>query len=233
MGKNENDDRSLETYKGLSGRYLGAAKRVAALAGIDFRDYVDRQQAGDKWCYKCKEWFPIEDYGNDKSRIDGKSAICKMCRSIAGRASKLGITFWQAKYILNRKACDICGVKKDFHKMYIDHCHKTNKVRGLLCVACNSAIGQLKDSPELLKKAIDYIKAAGSNLGLDKIKAPRKQVCRNGHPYEANRVSVGTRNGIAKTTCKICLKASEKRRKPRGSKYWKKVNAKRKSKLAE
>lgn len=39
----------------------------------------------------------------------------------------------------------------------VDHCHKTNKVRGLLCHKCNTGIGALNDSIVLLKKAIEYI----------------------------------------------------------------------------
>lgn len=39
----------------------------------------------------------------------------------------------------------------------IDHCHKSGKVRGLLCGFCNSALGYFKDKIELLKKAIAYI----------------------------------------------------------------------------
>jgi len=40
----------------------------------------------------------------------------------------------------------------------MDHCHKTNKIRGLLCGKCNSAIGFFDDDTELLEKAIDYLK---------------------------------------------------------------------------
>lgn len=42
-------------------------------------------------------------------------------------------------------------------RLSIDHCHKTRKVRGLLCHACNTAIGKFKDDIELLQKAIKYV----------------------------------------------------------------------------
>lgn len=46
-------------------------------------------------------------------------------------------------------------------RLAIDHCHTTNDIRGLLCHACNTAIGKFKDSIELLESAIQYLKTAG------------------------------------------------------------------------
>ena len=40
---------------------------------------------------------------------------------------------------------------------YIDHCHKTGKVRGLLCNACNRAIGNFNDDVSNLHRAIEYL----------------------------------------------------------------------------
>lgn len=40
---------------------------------------------------------------------------------------------------------------------HIDHCHKTDIVRGLLCGSCNKGLGFFKDSPNLLYKASDYL----------------------------------------------------------------------------
>lgn len=39
----------------------------------------------------------------------------------------------------------------------VDHCHKTGKVRGLLCFDCNTALGKFKDNTELLETAIGYL----------------------------------------------------------------------------
>jgi hypothetical protein len=43
--------------------------------------------------------------------------------------------------------------------LHVDHCHKTGKVRGLLCRMCNTALGSLRHSPELLTKASEYLKS--------------------------------------------------------------------------
>ena len=55
--------------------------------------------------------------------------------------------------------CDVCKLHRDEFKydLGVDHCHKTGKVRGLLCGNCNMSIGGLKDNKELLKSAIEYL----------------------------------------------------------------------------
>ena len=45
-------------------------------------------------------------------------------------------------------------------KLVVDHCHTTGKVRGLLCHNCNRALGLFQDSPESLKRALDYLEGA-------------------------------------------------------------------------
>jgi hypothetical protein len=41
--------------------------------------------------------------------------------------------------------------------LYVDHCHTTGKIRGLLCTNCNQGIGSFFDSPEILLAAIRYL----------------------------------------------------------------------------
>ena len=54
--------------------------------------------------------------------------------------------------------CPICGKKfTDPRKVYIDHHHKTKKIRGLLCPKCNTAIGFLNDDPKLTARATEYL----------------------------------------------------------------------------
>lgn len=51
--------------------------------------------------------------------------------------------------------CAICEKEKDLH---IDHCHKTGKIRGLLCSICNRALGIFGDDEEGISKVLRYLK---------------------------------------------------------------------------
>ena len=52
--------------------------------------------------------------------------------------------------------CLICK-KIPTKRLAVDHNHKTEKVRGLLCIKCNSAIGFFQDDINLIKNAYKYL----------------------------------------------------------------------------
>ena len=55
--------------------------------------------------------------------------------------------------------CAICFLScKTGRDLAVDHCHKTKKVRGLLCSNCNTSLGGFKDSIDNLLSAIEYLK---------------------------------------------------------------------------
>jgi len=53
--------------------------------------------------------------------------------------------------------CAICFKIMDAPN--VDHCHKTGKVRGLLCSLCNKGIGLFHDDIEKLLQAVEYLNA--------------------------------------------------------------------------
>ena len=58
----------------------------------------------------------------------------------------------------NKIACDICNVFFANHKeKHLDHEHGGDKIRGILCHKCNTALGLFQDNPWILHKAADYL----------------------------------------------------------------------------
>lgn len=89
------------------------------------------------------------------------------------KARRYGLTIEQYKqmFVDQNNMCAIChqpetriftqrSINKEMQiaKLCLDHCHVTNKVRGLLCHDCNTAIGKMKDNIDRLQSAINYLK---------------------------------------------------------------------------
>ena len=77
-----------------------------------------------------------------------------------------GITLVEYDKMLNAQngVCLICkNVELSKHQngkirdLAVDHDHKTNKIRGLLCSMCNMGLGKFRENLEYLKNAIDYL----------------------------------------------------------------------------
>lgn len=75
-----------------------------------------------------------------------------------------GISLDEYNEILHKQKgrCKICSshhteLKGRRQHLVVDHCHTTGKVRGLLCDTCNRAIGMLKDCPDIILKAHEYL----------------------------------------------------------------------------
>lgn len=82
------------------------------------------------------------------------------------RYDKYGLTKQQYEDMLVQQQyrCKIC--QRDFTekwRTYIDHCHSTSEVRGLLCFHCNTGLGHFQDRPEYLYRALCYLEKVSTN----------------------------------------------------------------------
>ncbi len=63
-------------------------------------------------------------------------------------------------YIRQNGCCAICKKATPLDKIQVDHNHKTNRVRGLLCRNCNLILGHAKDNMQILSNAVAYIQTS-------------------------------------------------------------------------
>lgn len=76
---------------------------------------------------------------------------------------KYGVSYEQYQDMLHKQnsVCAICGgseTHRSKKNLSIDHCHISNKIRGLLCSECNTGLGKFKDDVSLLQKAVEYLR---------------------------------------------------------------------------
>jgi len=79
------------------------------------------------------------------------------------------IVEYERLYEKQKGVCAICkkpetalSSKNNFVKcLAVDHCHKTKKIRGLICMSCNCILGHAKDDIQIFKQAITYLKSNG------------------------------------------------------------------------
>lgn len=114
-------------------------------------------------CRLCGEIKPLNEYGLDKNRINGHSVDCKLCHRLAVKSYTYGLDEEEIKELFDYwdHKCAICGSTK---KLVIDHNHNLPKghpefIRGILCNYCNTAIGSMRDNPEVIRRAADYVEA--------------------------------------------------------------------------
>ena len=105
----------------------------------------------EKKVYK-KEKNKIYHNNNKNSyKVSSRKAIIK----------KYGITLKEYTKLFNKQKgkCPICGKHQNELKqsLCIDHDHKTNNVRGLLCSKCNLILGNANENVQVLADAINYL----------------------------------------------------------------------------
>jgi hypothetical protein len=116
-------------------------------------------------CEDCYNKFYIEKYRN-KTESERKEIYQKKIEKTTPEIrknwrlqSRYGITLEEVQVMLQQQnnSCYICGTHIEGKNVKVDHCHRTKKVRKLLCHSCNTALGHLREDKNLFEKCIDYL----------------------------------------------------------------------------
>lgn len=108
-------------------------------------------------CFICHKKKLLEDFYKDRKTYKNRQYYKNVCKSCYHFSKGRGISKIQYKILFDEQngKCKICGKKV---KLVLDHNHKTNKVRGLICNHCNMALGIIENSL-FLNKALVYLKS--------------------------------------------------------------------------
>src|ERR1700737_940265 len=113
----------------------------------------------------AREWRKTHKSGNSERMKRWKQNNPEKYRAIQANSSlkkNYGITVEQRDQIfaLQGSCFAICRSTDSGRKnsaWAVDHCHKTQKIRGVLCHPCNGVLGYARDNPETLAAAIKYL----------------------------------------------------------------------------
>jgi hypothetical protein len=141
-----------------------------------------------KRCTKCGEETAREGFGCDLRNRDGLESWCRRCKAVLRRAYQAAnrekYKYNPAKYNKDRRSAQhlrlkygitladksamlaaqggVCAICKESNwgkqGPCVDHCHKTGKVRQILCRDCNLIIGIAKDDERRLGAATHYLR---------------------------------------------------------------------------
>lgn len=108
-------------------------RRAAYLRDPDKFRAASRLTAGPNHL-RSKYGVTVEDYARMLAEQGGVCAICQRPERVRARGSDRP------------------------RLLSVDHDHATGEVRGLLCHACNTAIGHLAEDPALFARAVEYLR---------------------------------------------------------------------------
>ena len=135
---------------------------------------------GEKACSECGIVQSLSSFSRDKHHFTGHKSACKSCAKkhfSAWRSANLDrarktdrVSHYMRKYglpiekatALAESRAGICEICMTPSHLVVDHCHSTGKVRGMICGACNSALGYARESISTLRSLIRYIERHNS-----------------------------------------------------------------------
>lgn len=144
-----------------------------------------------KTCRECRASKPLEEFPLQPGGRDGRHPLCKPCRAAQERQRyarqrdqllaqmrtdparkrrtrrrtlerKYGLSWhdYQTLVVAQRSCCAICDLR--VVQLVVDHDHQSGRVRGLLCVTCNIALGQFGDDANRCLTAAAYLRGRRS-----------------------------------------------------------------------
>lgn len=98
-------------------------------------------------------------------KLPDSKRVSKMVLSVlkASKGEQYAKVRGLVRFNQTKDNCDLCKRKA---RLYVDHCHKTGMVRGLVCCACNSGLGMFRDCIDTLRAASQYLEDHDIQAGL-------------------------------------------------------------------
>lgn len=139
-----------------------------------FHKYDKKKNGFTSQCKACRNEARKQNYWKDpeanRLRVAEYKKFLKETDPyklfITGRNSKLkkayGIDVNQYQQMLESQnfKCAVCGkkhIESEKKRLVVDHCHKSNKIRALLCNNCNRALGLLQENLDTIDNLKNYI----------------------------------------------------------------------------
>lgn len=126
------------------------------------RGHIAERYVADRSCLLCSKEVRKKNRPKELARV--RQWHKDHPRRVRGHQIKYryGITIDQYDAMISDQGgiCAICGTSDPETKhgnFYVDHCHATGAVRGLLCRVCNWLVGAAKDDVYILQTAIAYL----------------------------------------------------------------------------
>lgn len=136
------------------------------------KNHEDDDKPDGLICKMCGEYKSITWFPRNRQCLYGVEPVCKACkrqrrreyiRLYPERARNadlkyqygITITDYEVMYARQGGRCAICGTSEA--KLVVDHNHKTNQVRELLCHLCNAMIGCAREDIAILMSAAAYL----------------------------------------------------------------------------
>ena len=160
--KNSKTKRNRDKETGLFTKTLMDKKPcVKCNSGLEVGRGLCRKCYNEFWYQKAKK---TGKYKNGKYIVDEEERKRKADRSKRNISLKkcygIDIEEFERMNKIQNGLCCICQRPERSSKtnnLSVDHCHKTGKIRGLLCMSCNIGLGLFEDEPSRLSNAIKYL----------------------------------------------------------------------------